>query len=150
MRLVLFVGFQCKYWCTPESPGCTFCHRAQSSVENWLKRLCSFFGHFLTCLLNHNAVRNPAFIFLEQVAYGMNIQAFVILYRLLEWPIDPFPFQLHLYSWTIWCKRLVRGVPFQRQARMLLWLLSALCPRKLWDLDAITTHLTAIEHKSLN
>ena len=40
--------------------------------------------YFLTCLLNHNVFRNLAVPFLEQVTCGMYVQAFVMLYRLLE------------------------------------------------------------------
>jgi hypothetical protein len=40
--------------------------------------------YFLTCLLNHDVFRNLAVPFLEQVTCGMYVQAFVMLYRLLE------------------------------------------------------------------
>jgi len=130
MLYVLFVGFQFKYWCTSESAGCTLYHRAQSSVVSWFICLCICFAHyvtltyiyFLTCLLNNNVFRNPTFIFPERVTCEMYIQAFVIVYRLLEWPIDPLLFhRLHLFSCTIWRQLSVSGIPFYRPTLVLFW-----------------------------
>ena len=78
--------------------------------------------YFLTCLLNHNVFRNLAVPFLEQVTCGMYVQAFVMLYRLLEWPIDPLFFHhLHLFICTLWRQLLVGVVPFYRSTLMLFW-----------------------------